>query len=354
MEENKETLGMLDLMIRPVFCVKDQTIIKVNPAAKAMQLDAGMDICPLLLTGREEYSAFSDGCLYLMLDIGGAHLGASVTNVDGMKVFVLEQDADQAELQAMALAARELRDPLNSVMITVDRLFPSSTLEEDDAMRQQVARLNRGLYQMLRILGNMSDAGRTQQICHQELLDISKFFDETFEKAASLVEHTGLQLNYQGLSREVLCLAEPEQLERAVLNILSNAIKFTPKGGTIDAKLTQNGQFLRLSIQDTGSGIPENVRGSVFDRYLRQPALEDSRFGIGLGMVLIRAAATNHGGAVLIDHPNGSGTRITMTISVRSNPDAQLRSPVMRIDYAGERDHALLELSGCIPAELYE
>ena len=354
MEENKETMGMVDLMIRPVFCVKDQKIVKVNPAARGVQLSEGMEIAPLLLTGREEYSSFSDGCLYLMLTIGGARLGASVTKVEGMDVFVLEQDADQAELQAMALAARELREPLSSVMITAGQLFPMTALQQDEKTRQQVARLNRGLYQMLRILGNMSDAGRSQCNSRQELLEITGFFAEVFEKARALLEHTGLALTYRGPDREVYSMADPEQLERAVLNILSNAIKFTPRGGTIEASLTQSGQFLRLSIQDSGCGIQPSVRGSVFERYLRQPALEDSRFGIGLGMVIIRAAATNHGGAVLIDHPEEAGTRITMTLAIRRNGDTQLRSPVMRIDYAGERDHALLELSGCLPPELYE
>ena len=254
----------------------------------------------------------------------------------------------------MALAARELREPLSSVMITANRLFPMSALEEDENTKKQVARLNRGLYQMLRILGNMSDAGRSQQTSSQEFLDATALFREIFEKARTLVEHAGLVLHYRGPEREIFTLADPEQLERAALNILSNAIKFTPKGGKIDAELTQVGQFLRLSILDSGSGIPDCVRGSVFDRYLRQPALEDSRFGIGLGMVLIRSAATNHGGAVLIDQPEGAGTRITMTMAIRRSGETQLRSPVMRIDYAGERDHALLELSGCLPAELYE
>ena len=354
MEEKKETMGMLDLMIRPVFCVENNRITKVNPAAKALQIEEGADILPLLHTGREEYEAFPGGCLYLTLAIGQEAMGASVTKVEGRDVFVLEQDADQAELRAMALAARELREPLSSVMITANRLFPMSALEEDEATRKQVARLNRGLYQMLRILGNMSDAGRSHQASSQELLDVTGLLGEVFEKSRALVEHAGLALRYRGPEKEILTLADPEQLERAVLNILSNAVKFTPNGGTIEAELTQKGQFLRLSIQDSGSGIPDYLRGSVFGRYLRQPALEDSRFGIGLGMVLIRTAATDHGGAVLIDHPEGAGTRITMTMAIRQSSDAQLRSPVMRIDYAGERDHALIELSGCLPAELYE
>ena len=92
----------------------------------------------------------------------------------------------------------------------------------------------------------------------------------------------------------------------------------------------------------------------MFSRYLRQPALEDSRYGIGLGMVLIRTAAANHGGAVLIDQPEGTGTRITMTLSIRQSKETVLRSNILRVDYAGERDHGLIELSDCLPAELYE
>ena len=120
------------------------------------------------------------------------------------------------------------------------------------------------------------------------------------------------------------------------------------------AKLTRNGRMLRLSVTDSGSGIAQSVRSSVFSRYLRQPALEDSRYGIGLGMVLIRTAAAHHGGAVLIDQPEGVGTRITMTMSIRQSKQATLRSNVLRVDYAGERDHGLIELSECLPTELYE
>lgn len=354
MEENKETLGVLDLMIRPAFCVKNQKIVKVNSAAEGLTLSTGTDISTLLQTGREEYAAFDGGCLYLMLNIAGQSTGASVTRIDDFDVFTLEQDTDQAELRSMALAARELREPLSSVMITADRLFPMSALEEDTEIREQVARLNRGLFQMLRILGNMSDAGRSSAVSRQESREIGSLFREIFEKAENLIAHTGLTLTYEGLPDTIYCLADAEQLERAVLNILSNAIKFTPKGGTIEARLTRKGRFLRLSVQDSGSGIAESVQGSIFGRYLRQPSLEDSRFGIGLGMVLIRSAATNHGGAVLIDQPAGKGTRITMTLAIRQNKDAVLHSPVMRVDYAGERDHGLLELSDCLPVALYE
>lgn len=348
MEEKKEQLGLLDMMVRPAFCVKENRIKKVNSAAQALLILPGTDVRSLLLTGQEEYEAFENGCLYLKLNLSPKGCGASVVKADGSDVFVLDQESDDAELRCLALAARELREPLTNIMLSAEQLMASAESSE------QAARLNRGLHQMLRIIGNMSDAVRSTLTAQQETRNFGALFAEIFEKAKSYVAHTGIQLTYQGLSEELLGLADGEQLERAVLNILSNAVKFTPSGGTITAQLTRQGRMLRLSITDSGSGIAENIRSSLFHRYLRQPGIEDSRFGLGLGMVLIRSAAANHGGTVLIDQPEGKGTRITLTLAIRQNTSGTLRSPILRVDYAGEREHGLIELADCLPVSVYE
>ena len=353
MDERNDIMGMLDLMVTPGFCVQNQKIVKLNPAAEGLLLTTGADILPLLLTGQREYTEFESGCLYLTLSLGGQRFGASVTRLGDLDVFVVEEEDDRTEFRSMALAARELREPLTNVMVTAGRLFPLSTQESDPVLREQAARLNRGLYQMLRILGNMSDAGQVRT-SRMEVLDLRCVMAEIFEKAASMVAHTGITLTYSASQETLLSLADREQLERAVLNILSNAIKFTPSGGTIQAALTRKGNLLSLSVVDSGDGIPEGILSSLFRRYLRQPGIEDSRFGIGLGMVLIRNAAAAHGGTVLIDQPQGSGTRVTLTIQLQQNPGTELRSPVLWVDYAGERDHCLLELSESLPAHLYK
>lgn len=353
MEERNDVLGMLDLMLRPGFCVKDGVILKVNQAAQGLLIRPGSDVGSLLLTGEQEYAALDQGALYLTLTLAGHPCGASVTRVGDLDVFVLEQEADDQEMQTMALAARELRVPLSGVMATAQRLFPLSTQESDPVTREQVARLNRGLYQMLRVLGNMSDAARLTEESQQETRELGSFFDEIFEKAQTFLSHAGLKLVYRGLQSPVYGLVCAEQLERAVLNILSNAMKFTPRGETIQATVTRQGHFLRLSIQDSGTGIDPQVRPNLFSRYLRQPGLEDSRFGLGLGMVLIRSAAASHGGAVLIDQPEGTGTRVTLTLDLSRKADANFHSRILTVDYAGELDHWLIELSDTLPPEVY-
>ena len=354
MEQFQNALGMLDLIQQPAFCVQRGTIMKVNPAAAVFLIEPGAKVETLLHTGAEEYADFCGGSLYLTLSICGQHIGASVTRMQEFDVFTLEQAEADAHLQALALAARELREPLSNVMITADKLFPELA-NGDEKTQDQLSRMNRGLFQLLRIVSNMSDASNycADMGAHQEVRDICGVLDEIFRHAATLTAHTAVTLNYTGHPESVYTLADAQKLERMVLNILSNAIKFTPPGGTINAKLTRRGMRMYLSVCDSGSGIPENLRGSVFSRYTREPGLEDGRYGLGLGLALIRRTATLHGGTVLIDHPDQAGTRITVSFAIRQG-SAMVRSPRFRIDYAGERDHGLIELSDVLPAHLYD
>lgn len=344
MEEMNGAPDLLDLMVQPGFYVENFIIVRLNPAAEGLLLQPGMDIRPLIESGLEEYQTFQEGCLYLRLRLHQKGIGASVIKHSGVDTFLLDTQESDSALQALSLAARELRDPLASIIVS------TSALQGEN---EQLALLNRGIHQMLRIIGNMSDAGRTPSDARQETTEMNALFGEIFEKAAVLASAAGVTVRFQGLQQPVWSLSDREQLERAVLNLISNALKFSSAGGTIEASLTKTGKMLRFSIRDSGPGFAQNLLGSVFSRYLRQPCIEEGRYGLGLGMVLVRTAAACHGGAVLIDNCEG-GARVTMTVAIRQNPSGILRSPVLRVDYAGEQDHALVELADCLPAELYK
>lgn len=351
MEEKKDIFSLLDMMIQPVFCVKGTSIVHCNPAARQLLLDAEGSVLPLLESGSEEYAAFTGGCLYLTLSLCGQQVGASVRRMEDMDIFELDTTGNSGILRAMALAASELRRPLTSALSSTASLLDT---QEDPAVLDQLAQLNRGLYQILRTLGNMSDAEYVASHCHMETVDISAVLREFFEKSRTLAERTGITLTYQDPGESILGLADPVQLERAVLNILSNALKFTPKGGKVAASLTRRNRTLQLTVEDSGSGIAEDVMGTLFQRYLRQPGIEDSRFGLGLGIRMIHAAAIHHGGTLLICPREEGGTRIVLTIAIRQKAQNTLSSPIFRMDYTGGFDHSLVELSDCLPASLFD
>lgn len=351
MEQKDNTLALLDLMPCPAFCVAQGAIAYVNSAAAAYLLSAGTPIAELLETGQQEYSAFEDGDLSLTLCIQGRKQNASVRRFQQYDVFVLDRDSEQPELQALALAAQNLRAPLSDLMTAADRLPDTCGIPSG-----QTANLNRSLYQLLRIVGNMSDAFLYSQMpgSSMEIRNIPAIFEELFEKIAAYAAQAKITVTFRGIDEMVFGLADAQQLQRAVENLVANAIKFTPAGGTVDAKLTRNGNMLYLTIRDSGDGLSESVRQNFYDRFLRPPALEDSRNGIGLGMMLVRSIATAHGGTLLVQPDKERGTKLTMTIAIRQDSESAVRSPIMQIDYTGGRDHTLVELSETLPAELYK
>lgn len=350
MEFQTNIPGWLNRYSCPGFFAKENIITACNQAAQALLLETGMDVRDLLITGLEEYTAFQSGCLYLRLKLSGKGCGASVTREGPYNLFLLDQDPEDADLRSLALAARELRKPLSNLMIAADALKLSTAGDSDN--QEQLARITRSLHQIHRLVNNMSDAGRSDLLTPSGIHDWNQVFHDIFEKICTQLECTNVNVTYEGLPKSVYGSVNIGQIERAVLNIVSNTMKFMPDGGSIHANLSQKEDMLYLSIRDNGSGIAENVLGTVFNRYQRQPGIEDSRYGIGLGMVLIRSAAADHGGTVLIDRPEGKGTRITMTMSIRQDTPV-LRTPVLS-PVADASWQVLTELSDCLDWECYK
>lgn len=352
--EQHHIQAILDRFLTPAFSVQRGIITQLNYEAQRCMIQPDAPVDSLLGSERQAYDDFTGGCLYLTLHLGDQALGAAVTRHDGFDLFVLDHEIEQHELRALALASRELRTPLAEIICAADSLL--SKLEETANSQEEAATINRSIHQLHRLVCNMSDAARytAESGLDHSLRNLSAIFDEAFARAASLAEHAGISLHYTSTAADVYGLADEEKLQRAVYNLISNALKFTPKGSSIDAKLTLRNSRLYLTVQDSGSGVPENLLSSVFSRYQRNPSIEDGRYGIGLGLVIVRAAAAAHGGTVLLEQPEGQGARFTMTISVRQASSGSLRSPIPLPDYAGGRDHGLLELSDVLPTSAYK
>ena len=349
METQDQQLSMLELILRPAFYVSDGRITNINSAAAAYLLCPGDAITPLLATGAAEYETFSEGCLYLTLSLGSRSIGATVIATNEHHLFVLDAASEQAELQSLALAAKELREPLTAMMASAEQLLPGN-----DADEKLAAQFNRRMYQTLRIVSNMSDAVLYTQLDNgrQDCCEICSFFRELLDKTVLQLQQADLHLRYSLPNQPVYTMADPPRLERALYNLISNAAQHSAPGGCMEVDVSIHGHRLSICVTDHGPGIAPEVRSSIYSRFLRAPSPADAQEGLGLGMLLVRSAATAHGGTVLIDHPKGCGTRVTMTIALKQVSN-QIRTPILRIDYAGERDHGLQELADVLPPHLY-
>ena len=345
----EELLKILDL---PAFAVLDGKIILANDAALHRQIEVGAQIAPLLLTGAETYEAFTDGRLHLRLSVADTVWDASVTKASSVDIFLMERTANDSELQILSLAAMQLRSPLTEILSLTDHLFANS----NDADKDSLSKINRSLLSIQRLLSNMADAPRYSNStnCLMNSQNATAYFREIMEKAATLLDASGHKLEYVLPQEDILVLLSTERLERAIYNLLSNAAKFSPTGSTIQAKLEICGELLMFTVTDESHGLPADISGNIFTRYLREPAIEDSRIGMGLGMLYVCAAASAHGGTVLLRQPEGKGISVTITISTKPSAAGTIRSDIFQIDYSGGQDHALLELSDVLHPELYK
>ena len=348
----KEKQALLEMIDRPAFIAAAGIITQCNQMAKNRLIPLGKPVWDLLLDDAEAYRTFENGILYLTLQIGYTRCGATVVRQEAGDIFLLDRDADQSQLQALALAAQQLRVPFSNVMTLADCLLPEL---ESGTHRERASQMYKALFQLMRLISNMADAERYTGLCdpHYETTELCSFFREILKKAEQTLEETDVSLSVTYPDKAVFTMIDRERMERAVYNLLSNAVKFSKPGGTVTVKLAVSGKMARLTVEDQGDGIAAHAQSTLFHRYMREPAIEDSRFGLGLGMTIIRSVASIHGGTVLLEKTGG--TRVCMTIAIRKDIPWTLRSPNLRIgDYAGGLDLGLLEFSEILPAAAYE
>ena len=187
-----------------------------------------------------------------------------------------------------------------------------------------------------------------------ESTELCSFFAEVAEKTESLAQEAGIEVRYLCPPTDLMAMADRAKLERAAYNLLSNALKYTPRGGHIQVELKKRGDLAVFRVIDDGDGIPEDILGTVYARFRREPGPGDTRWGIGLGLPLVRRTAAFHSGTLLLCRTPEGGTAAAMTIRLKEGREDKVSAPVLRVDYTGEHDHGLVEMADCLPWQVFE
>lgn len=354
MNSHTDIAELLALIREPAFYVTDGCVQLSNDAAIRLFIEPGASLSELF-SSMAEYEEIMDGCLFFSVNLNKHHYGATVQPIQNGCIFTLDPIGEDRELKTLALTAANMRQPLSAMIASADNLSQQLSYSDNPRITEHLDYLNRNLTRMHRTLCNMSDVLQYADgySGNMAMHDIVSVISSVFQHAQALTAHKGITFDYQLPQEPVYGVIDAQLLERAVYNMISNALKFSEANGMILAKLVHSGHRISISITDQGCGIQPQLISSVFHRYQRCPGLEDGRFGLGLGLALVRCAAVIHNGTVLLDKPEGTGTRITLSFPNIQTSSAILRSTGSFVDYAGGWDHALLELSDVLPPHLY-
>ena len=349
-----EPSAILDMLLQPAFYVENGTVVEANQAALLRQITIGADLSAHLISGQQAYTEFTDGFLSLSMRIADQAYIASITPFHNGQLIRLYNERDTAESRVLALAAQNLSKPLTSILHATENLFSSDALKGAEGVSDLSGSINHGLYQILRIIKNMEFSSCGPAFVNFETVNIVSVLRELLQKATCATEQSGKKLCWHLPETQLFCLADIAQLERAVFNLLSNAFKFSPADSQIDVELKIINDHIQFTVRNALDPSRSASLNNIFQRYLREPGLDDSLNGIGLGMSIVQTVAAYHSGCLLLDKPDVQTLRATLSMPVKNRENGVLHSPLMVLDYSGGYDRTLVELSDVLPSDMYK
>ena len=355
MNSKEISTGMLNMFTQPVFQVKDGMILAANQSAQALQIRENTSVFDLLVSGEDAYRDFSGGSLSLTLAIGPVNMIAAVVRADESDYFHLLSGSEAPDLQALALASQQLRDPLSNIIALSDGLFAMEQNSMDEKKKHRIAQLNQNLHRLLRTVGNMSDVhGCADRKIGMEPLNIPDILRETAETVQQQLDSNVCRLELSVAGSTTVGMADRDLLERAVFNLLSNALRYRDADTAVCASIRCDKNRVLFTVENSCTELTPEMLGTIFFRYRRTPSITDGNKGLGLGIPMVLSAAAAHKGSLLVTQPTPGKVRFCLTIPVIPDKSGALRSPVLRPDYAGGYDRSLIELSDILPASAYE
>ncbi len=287
---------------------------------------AGPSLRPLE-TMVDELTAITDGrSLHRRLPVEpGAtnEVARLVQAVNGM--FARLEQSFVAQQRFVADASHELKTPLMVLRAGVERALtdPSAPAESYQALDESLQEVNR----MAELVDNLltlarADEGRAPIAVAPN--DLRELVNEAVETTQLLAEATGLSVVTQIPSDPVVLPVDPTRIRQLLLNLITNAVKYTPAGGEVSLGLADQGDTVQLVVRDTGIGIAAGDLPHIFDRFWRaDPARSRDleRSGTGLGLAITKWIAEAHGGSITVQSRPGRGTIFTVSLP-RATRDA--------------------------------
>lgn len=233
---------------------------------------------------------------------------------------------------------QELRPPLNSILgwsrlMELGRLDPA----EIQTAGQTISRNARHLAHLVDDLLDLSAVTSGKIRVDPEETDICEIVEAALEILQPMAKSKGVQLRKDFASTECLVFGDPHRLQQVIWHLVSNAIKFTPRGGLALVNLRSGGANCEITVTDTGTGIASDMLPYVFDRFWRADTSPEQRLsGLGLGLALAKRFVELHGGTVSATSagPNrGSTFTVTLPrVAPRLQSTEQEANPISRDD----------------------
>jgi signal transduction histidine kinase len=229
-------------------------------------------------------------------------------------------ELDRLKSEMIRMTSHDLKNPLQGALANLELLKDDLADVDNSEINESVATIEKQLYRMYRIISGILDLERVKSGQRSvEACAPAPLVQHTVDELQPFAQEKHITLRCQIAPNLPDFYGDAEQFERALSNLIENAIKFTPPEGQVWVTAAQQDNALTFTVRDTGVGIPAALHDKVFERFYRaqQKGVEHVS-GSGLGLSLVQAIVQNHGGTIQLRSAEGVGTTFIVQIPIDS------------------------------------
>jgi PAS domain S-box-containing protein len=231
----------------------------------------------------------------------------TATDINDQKRAVRTRD------DILATVSHDLRNPLGNILLSADLL--DEVKQEDAALVESIKRAANQMSTLIRDLLDITAVEGGELSINRRPVEIGSLVAEALSQQHMLARQKGITLALLPGEEDIVALCDRDRILQVFSNLLGNALKFTPASGTITVSQAVVGDEVRLTVADTGPGIPVEQRERVFDRFWRNK--ESANAGSGLGLAICKGIIEQHGGRVWVESCAGGGAAFVFTLPLR-------------------------------------
>ncbi|MEK6289124.1 MAG: heavy metal sensor histidine kinase [Acidobacteriota bacterium] len=235
----------------------------------------------------------------------------------------LEQTFER-ERRFTADASHELKTPLAVLRGDMEVALRRQRTPEEyqrvlESSLEEIARLTKLTEDLLTLARSDAD----QSVLEREHVELDQLAAEAREYIAPLAQSAGVSLSYEAPASAIVVEGDQKRLQQLLVNLLDNAIKYTPPGGSARLTLSREGSSAVIEVSDNGRGIPASALPHIFERFYRQTDPRDSRVtGFGLGLAISKWIADAHAGSIAVNSNEGQGSTFTVRLPLAQGQDS--------------------------------
>jgi signal transduction histidine kinase len=285
--------------------------------------------------GADDYLVKPFGARELIARVGAAIALAKARKESFLREEQMLRESNRRKDEFLAIMAHELRNPLAPIRTGLELIRLAGS--DRQSVEQTRAMMERQVAHMVRLIDDLLDVSRISSgkiQVHREPVDLAQIVNAAVETQRSFVDASGLELSVALPATPVRLNGDPTRLTQVLSNLLHNAAKFTGRGGSISisgelvAPRSEGQREVRLSVKDTGVGIPREMLGSVFDLFVQVGGEHPGRGGLGIGLTLARRLVELHDGRIEARSDGaGAGKGSEFILYLPTQPGHDVRQP---------------------------